>query len=169
MAFVATENYATLAFVATTVLLVLYSVLKLLQVGRRLPGLPPGPPTVPVLGNLHLMPTFKPYETFEKWGHEYGPIYSLMLGSSPAIFIQSAEMVKDLLDKRGSIYSSRPDLYILSNIASRGLRQVGMVSRRSGIITYKSTSSSVSIHNSLELIEWPLCLTSCRNMARCGG
>jgi hypothetical protein len=30
--------------------------IKLLRIGRREKGLPPGPPTVPILGNLHLFP-----------------------------------------------------------------------------------------------------------------
>jgi hypothetical protein len=36
---------------------VLCIVLLLRKYGAREPGLPPGPPTLPVLGNLHLLPT----------------------------------------------------------------------------------------------------------------
>jgi len=32
-------------------------VLKALTIGRREKGLPPGPPTLPVLGNIHMMPS----------------------------------------------------------------------------------------------------------------
>lgn len=32
-----------------------YGVYRLLQVGRRPAGYPPGPPTIPILGNLHLV------------------------------------------------------------------------------------------------------------------
>lgn len=109
------------------ILAIAYATVKLLRVGSRSAGLPPGPRTLPVLGNLHLLPTVKPYMKFAEWGKTYGPIYSLMVGSNPLIMLQSHKVAKDLLDKSGSNYSSRPDLYILSDIASRGLRQVAMV------------------------------------------
>ena len=37
------------------VLIALLLIVKLAKVGSRPPGLPPGPPTVPLLGNLHLV------------------------------------------------------------------------------------------------------------------
>jgi hypothetical protein len=40
-----------------------YLLFKLFQIGRRGLTLPPGPPTLPVLGNLHL---FSPHETYKQ-------------------------------------------------------------------------------------------------------
>lgn len=45
---------------------------KLSRVGRRPAGCPPGPPTLPILGNLHLMPAKDGYLQFQKWAQEYG-------------------------------------------------------------------------------------------------
>ena len=48
-------------------------VYKLSQIGRRDPRLPPGPRTIPVLGNAHLIPTTG---LAEKSGDGLRPIFS---------------------------------------------------------------------------------------------
>jgi hypothetical protein len=101
---------------------------RLSRVGRRPAGYPPGPPTWPVIGNLHLMPKEKGHLQFQKWAEEYGPVYSLILGTKVMIVLSSDQAIKDLLDKRSGIYSSRPDMY-LGQIVSGGLRMLLMVRR----------------------------------------
>jgi cytochrome P450 len=61
-----------------------------------------------------------------KWAKEYGPIYSLIIGTKTLIVLSSAEGVKELLDRRSNIYSSRPDLYISQDLISGGYRMVLM-------------------------------------------
>lgn len=108
-------------------IIALLCVYKLRNAGRRPKDFPPGPPTLPIIGNLHLMPNNQPHHQFKKWADEYGPIYSLMLGSSVMIVLTSDQAIKDLLDKRSTIYSSRPPLHI-GNMLSGGLRMLFMVS-----------------------------------------
>ncbi|RAH78914.1 cytochrome P450 [Aspergillus japonicus CBS 114.51] len=104
----------------------LSGVWKLRKVGRRPTDLPPGPPTLPILGNLHQIPSQKSHLQFEKWSRDYGPIYSLVLGTRPVIVLNSAQAVKDLLDRRGAIYSSRPESYMAQDVLSGGLRVLFM-------------------------------------------
>ncbi|EFQ35355.1 cytochrome P450 [Colletotrichum graminicola M1.001] len=101
------------------------AVYQLQNVGRRPKGYPPGPPTLPLIGNLHQIPVTKPHIQFKKWAEEYGPVYSLIVGTKVMIILSSGRAVKDLLDKRSAIYSSRPDVY-LGNVASGNLRVVIM-------------------------------------------
>jgi cytochrome P450 len=108
------------------VALIALAVCRLSKIGRRPAGYPPGPPTLPLLGNLHLMPKEKAHLQFQKWAEEYGPVYSLILGTKVMIVLSSDQAVKDLLDKRSGIYSSRPDMYI-GKIISGGLRMLLMV------------------------------------------
>lgn len=100
---------------------------KLSKIGRRPKNYPPGPPTIPFLGNLHQIPSEKRHVQFEKWAREYGPIYSLILGTKVMIVLNSDRAIKDLIDKRGAIYSSRPESYIGQDILSNGLRVLFMV------------------------------------------
>ncbi|KAI0856011.1 cytochrome P450 [Xylaria cubensis] len=72
------------------------------------------------------MPKQKGHLQFQKWANEYGPIYSLILGTQTMIVLSSDQAVKDLLDRRSGIYSSRPDMYLSHNIVSGGFRMVQM-------------------------------------------
>jgi len=96
-------------------------VYRLSRIGRRPANYPPGPPTLPLIGNLHQMPREKAHLQFQRWAEEYGPVYSLMLGTKTMVVLNMDQAVKDLLDKRSGIYSSRPDMYI-SRIAGGGMR-----------------------------------------------
>ncbi|ROV91859.1 hypothetical protein VMCG_09180 [Cytospora schulzeri] len=104
------------------VLALLIAFVKVSGMGSRPKGYPPGPPTLPIIGNLHQMPTTRPHVQFKKWGDEYGPIYSLILGSQAIIVLSSDVAVKDLMDKKSAIYSSRPDMFLAQKICSGGLR-----------------------------------------------
>lgn len=99
---------------------------ELSKVGRRPKDYPPGPPTWPIIGNIHLIPKERQHLQFQKWAEEYGPIYSLILGTKVMIVLSSDKTIKDLLDKRSNIYSSRPEMY-LGNIVSGGFRMLLMV------------------------------------------
>jgi hypothetical protein len=50
------------------------------------------------------------------------------LGTKTVIVLSSDTAVKDLLDKKGGIYSDRPDMFIGQKIASGNHRLVVMVS-----------------------------------------
>ncbi len=102
---------------------------RISRLSRRLKDYPPGPPTLPVVGNLHQIPGEKRHLQFGKWAEEYGPIYSLMLGTQTYVVLSADYAIRDLVDKRGPIYASRPDLYIAQHIVSGGLRVLFMVRR----------------------------------------
>ncbi|KAF5558957.1 cytochrome p450 [Fusarium mexicanum] len=95
---------------------------RLSRIGRRPEGYPPGPPTLPIIGNLHQIPNRKRHIQFQKWAEQYGPIYSLILGTKVMIVLNTDQTVKDLVDKRGGIYSSRPESYVGQDVLSGGLR-----------------------------------------------
>jgi hypothetical protein len=74
---------------------------------RGLP-LPPGPKPLPLIGNLLDLPTGEVWKTYREWEKLYGDIiYTNALGTH-VIILNSLDAINDLMEKRGSIYSSRP-------------------------------------------------------------
>lgn len=93
--------------------------------GSQLP-LPPGPPADLILGHARYMPRLYPWKTFSDWGKRWGEcslinvypcahalshsgstIYIHVLGK-PIIIINDLVVARELMDRRGSIYSDRP-------------------------------------------------------------
>ncbi|ERS95312.1 cytochrome P450 [Sporothrix schenckii 1099-18] len=111
---------------ASLLLLLVTGFVRLLMVGRRPKNYPPGPPTIPILGNIHLMPKRDLHLQLRKWADQYGPVFSLILGTQTLIVLSSDQAVKDLLDKKSNIYSDRPELYVGQTLASGGLRLLMM-------------------------------------------
>ncbi|KAJ7677849.1 cytochrome P450, partial [Mycena polygramma] len=93
------------------------------KIGSREAGLPPGPPTLPILGNLHLLPTKFVHYKFTEWAKTYGGFYSLKLGSGTAIVLTDAAAVKELMDKRSATTADRPPLH-LAEVVTQGLNLV---------------------------------------------
>ncbi|KAK3704007.1 hypothetical protein LTR37_014110 [Vermiconidia calcicola] len=89
--------------------------------------LPPGPRGLPFLGNY--LELSKP-DTFrfhvQEWARQYGEIFYTRVGGSDYIWLSSPRMVKELMDKRSAIYSSRPPTPLAGDTASAGRRQLFM-------------------------------------------
>ncbi|KAJ5649893.1 cytochrome P450 2D18 [Penicillium longicatenatum] len=88
--------------------------------GSRGRGLPPGPPCVPILGNALQVPKTGIHLKFTEWAKKYGPIFSLKIGSSTTVVINSPYLVKQILDKQSVKYSDRPNIYIANELIFRG-------------------------------------------------
>ncbi|KAI8624784.1 cytochrome P450 [Xylariaceae sp. FL1651] len=91
-------------------------------IGMRPKDFPPGPPTLPIIGNIHQLPTSQPHKQFQKWAEEYGPVFSLVLGTQVLIVLSSDTAIKELFDKRSAIYSDRLEMYIGQTLCSGGYR-----------------------------------------------
>lgn len=93
---------------------------------RKKKNLPPGPPRLPVIGNLHQAPENDPWRKYQEWSKQYGPIYSLQYGLNTIIMLGTHEAAHDLLDKRSNIYSSRPRVVMGGECVSKGYRTLLM-------------------------------------------
>lgn len=92
---------------AAAVLVVCY---RILRIGSRENGLPPGPATSPVFGNLLQIPTKDAYRRFTVWAKDFGDIYSLKVGPGTIVVLSSPAAIKEVLDKQSAYTSDRPPM-----------------------------------------------------------
>uniref|UniRef100_A0A6P3YSE0 cytochrome P450 81E8-like n=1 Tax=Ziziphus jujuba TaxID=326968 RepID=A0A6P3YSE0_ZIZJJ len=72
-------------------------------------NLPPGPPSLPIVGHLYLL---KPpvHRTFHRLSQKYGPIFSLWFGSHRVVVVSSATAVHECFTKNDIVLANRPQL-----------------------------------------------------------
>ncbi|XP_052190150.1 cytochrome P450 89A2-like [Diospyros lotus] len=82
--------------------------------------LPPGPPSVPVIGSFLLFrKSFSELEpVLRRLRDQYGPIVTLRIGSRPAIFIGAHSTAHRALVQNGAIFSDRPKALPTSRLMS---------------------------------------------------
>lgn len=83
----------------------------------------PGPPGLPLVGNFLQI---KSPTIFKKWAREYGELYQVQFGPAQRwVFLNSPQVVKDLLEKQSAVTSTRPSL-LSARIVSGDRRMVLM-------------------------------------------
>jgi hypothetical protein len=100
--------------------------------------LPPGPPGLPLLGNMFQM-SGDLWLKFTEWKHQYGSSFAthriafrsitvgtgslvfLNLAGQPMLVLNSHKTAVDLLDRRAPTYSDRPRHIVASEILTGGL------------------------------------------------
>ncbi|XP_072998181.1 cytochrome P450 89A2-like [Typha latifolia] len=92
-------------FLATTILLLFHA-----KDGK--PPLPPGPPFVPLFGNLLLLRRSVSLQNIEpllrSLHARYGPVITLRIGSRPSIFVADRALAHRTLVSNGALFSDRP-------------------------------------------------------------
>ncbi|KAI0820804.1 cytochrome P450 [Trametes gibbosa] len=83
--------------------------------------LPPGPRRLPIIGNLLDMTPHEIYKKAVEWGKGCkSDIVCLNIVNTPYVFLNSAEVVNDLLHKRGAIYSDRAHMTFAEDLCGFG-------------------------------------------------
>ncbi|PRQ17173.1 putative premnaspirodiene oxygenase [Rosa chinensis] len=77
---------------------------------KRKLKLPPSPPKLPVVGNLHQLGN-KPHLSLRSLAQKYGPIIYLQLGEIPTVVVSSARLAKEVLKTHDLALSSRPQIF----------------------------------------------------------
>ena len=93
---------------------------------RRPSSYPPGPPTLPFIGNLYidmrnLMGVFRQYRK------QYGDIFSLILGKQTLVVVNGTEAAYEVFGKHGQATSDRPEVFFFTDIGRGFGRQRSFV------------------------------------------
>ncbi|RVW68067.1 Cytochrome P450 83B1 [Vitis vinifera] len=83
--------------------------------------LPPGPPGLPFIGNLHQMDNSAPHRYLWQLSKQYGPLMSLRLGFVPTIVVSSAKIAKEVMKTQDLEFASRPSLIGQQRLSYNGL------------------------------------------------
>ncbi|GLD71655.1 cytochrome P450 2F2-like protein [Lates japonicus] len=67
------------------------------EMAERPKNFPPGPPPLPILGNLLNLSLDNPMRDFERLRRCYGNVYSLFLGPKPAVVINGVQAMKEAM------------------------------------------------------------------------
>ncbi|KAF2683813.1 cytochrome P450 [Lentithecium fluviatile CBS 122367] len=86
--------------------------------------LPPGPPALPIIGNVHQAPKSHPWLQYHAWGKTYGPVVYLNMLGQPVIVLGTSTAAHDLLAKRGATFSDRPRFVVAAELALKGFHML---------------------------------------------
>ncbi|XP_073432376.1 cytochrome P450 2D26-like isoform X3 [Dendrobates tinctorius] len=107
----------------STALLLGFFLLALLWWKKSHPkGLPPGPAPLPLLGNILQMDFSNLLKGLKKFSEEYGPVYTIYIGLTPAVVVRGLKDLKEILINKGHDFADRPSARLIDDISdTKGL------------------------------------------------
>ncbi|XP_031119561.1 cytochrome P450 71A1-like [Ipomoea triloba] len=90
------------------------------RIGKERTSLP-GPPGLPIIGNLHQFDSAEPHVYLWKLSKKYGPLMRMKLGSREVVVISSARIAKEALKTHDLTFSSRPSFIGQQRLSYNGL------------------------------------------------
>ena len=76
--------------------------------GGRVLLLPPSPPPLPIIGNLHQLGRSHYHRRLRELARRHGPLFLLRLGSVPTVVVSSAAVAEEVLRTQDHVFCSRP-------------------------------------------------------------
>ena len=106
-------SYAVL-FTLLCFILVIHKLSNSKKSGKKLP---PGPPKLPIIGNLHqLVGSPNAALTMRDLANKYGPLMHLQLGQLSHVIVSSPEIAKEIMKTHDQIFANRPSKNLAHDI-----------------------------------------------------
>ncbi|TXG49490.1 hypothetical protein EZV62_025365 [Acer yangbiense] len=99
----------TIFYSCLSLLFLIFAFKMLFRSNARYRNLPPSPPSIPIIGHLHLVSPFM-HRKFHDLSKKYGQIISLKYGSRLVIVVSSSTAVKECFTKNDVVLANRPKL-----------------------------------------------------------
>ncbi|KAJ4718807.1 Cytochrome P450 [Melia azedarach] len=87
------------------------------QKSRRQGKVPPGPKTLPIIGNLHQLRGGLPHHVLTRLCQKYGPVMKVQLGQIASVVISSPEAAKEALKTHDISFAQRAQIYATEILA----------------------------------------------------
>lgn len=80
---------------------------------RKHVGFPTGPVALPCFGNLLTLGRM-PHLALQNMGRKYGPVFRVMMGSTPMVIVTDYKMIRESFNK--PVFSGRPNMFLVRAI-----------------------------------------------------
>ncbi|KAM4640993.1 cytochrome P450 2B4-like [Discoglossus pictus] len=87
--------------------LLIYSAVKTLE---RFKGFPPGPPPLPLLGNILQIERGKLVQSLLRMSDKYGPVFTVYFGTRRVVVLKGYQVIKEALVDQGDAFSGRGEM-----------------------------------------------------------
>lgn len=99
------------------------AVALVMQSWKQRARLPPGPRSLPIIGNMHQMSEL-PHQALGHMAEKYGPIMYMRMGTHPLVVASTADAAQEFVKVQDKTWAGRPQATTAGRIFSNNFRNI---------------------------------------------